>query len=121
MTDTELFNTLALLRVEGVGDIVAKKLINHCGSAEAVFSAKKSQLLAIEGVGEILFNNLRNKDVFVLAEAELKYVRDNDIKPFFYLEKEYPERLKHCIDGPVLIFTSGDVGLEGRKTISIVG
>jgi DNA processing protein len=121
MTDTELFNTLALLRVEGVGDIVAKKLINHCGSAEAVFSAKKSQLLAIEGVGEIMFNNLRTKHVFALAEAELKYVRDNDIKPFFYLEKEYPERLKHCIDGPVLIFTSGDVSLEGRKTISIVG
>jgi len=121
MTDIELFNTLALLRIEGVGDVVAKKLINHCGSAEAVFSAKKSQLLAIEGVGEIMFNNLRNREVFALAEAELKYIRNNDIKPLFYLEKEYPERLKHCIDGPVLIFTSGDVSLEGRKTISIVG
>ena len=41
MTDTELFNVLALTRVEGVGDIVAKRLINHIGSAEAVFKAKK--------------------------------------------------------------------------------
>ena len=54
MTESELFNTLALMRVEGVGDIVAKKLINHLGSAEAVFKAKRSQLLAIEGVGEVL-------------------------------------------------------------------
>jgi len=121
MTDIELLNTLALLRIEGVGDIVAKKLINHCGSAEGVFAAKKSQLMAIEGVGEILYNNLKNKDVFKLAENEVKYVRENGIKPLFYLEKEYPERLKHCIDGPVVLFTSGNVDVEGRKTISIVG
>lgn len=121
MTDTELFNTLALLRIEGVGDIVAKKLINHCGSAEGVFTAKKSHLMAIEGVGDILCSNLKNKDVFKLAEDELKFIRSNDIRPLFYLEKEYPERLKHCIDGPVVIFTSGDVNLDARKTISIVG
>jgi len=121
MTDTELFSTLALLRIEGVGDIVAKKLINHCGSAEGVFTAKKSQLTGIEGIGDILYNNLRNKDVFKLAEDEMKFVKNSGIKPLFYLEKEYPERLKHCIDGPVVIFTSGDVNLENRKTISIVG
>ena len=39
MNKTELIHILALLKVEGVGDIVAKKLINHCGSAEAVFKA----------------------------------------------------------------------------------
>lgn len=121
MTDTELFNTLALLRIEGVGDIVAKKLINHCGSAEDVFASKKTQLTAIEGIGDILYNNLKNKEVLKLAEAEVKFIKDNVVKPLFYLEKDYPERLKHCIDGPVLIFTSGDISLEGRKTISIVG
>ena len=44
MTDQELFHLLALQQVEGVGDIMAKKLINHCGSAEAVFKTKTSQL-----------------------------------------------------------------------------
>jgi len=121
MTDNELLNTLALLRIEGVGDIVAKKLINHCGSAEAVFAAKRSQIKAIEGIGEILYNNLRNKEVFPLAEAEVQYVRESGIKAVFYLEKDYPERLKHCIDGPTVIFTSGNINLEGRKTLSIVG
>lgn len=121
MTDNELLNTLALMRVEGVGDIVAKKLINHCGSAEGVFAAKKSQILAIEGVGDILYNNLRAANAFKVAEEEVKFVKDNQIRTVDYLEKEYPERLKHCIDGPVVLFTSGDVSLENRKTISIVG
>ena len=58
MNQPELFNTLALMRVEGVGDIMAKKLINHLGSAEAVLKAKKNQLVAIEGVGEVLYLSL---------------------------------------------------------------
>jgi len=121
MTDTELLNSLALLRVEGVGDIVAKRLINHLGSAEAVFNAKKSQITAIEGIGEVVYNNLKNKAVFALAEAEVKYIQSSGIKPLHYLEKDYPERLKHCIDGPVVLLSSGNISLEGRKVISIVG
>jgi DNA processing protein len=121
MTDTDLFNTLALMRVEGVGDIVAKKLINHLGSAEAVFKAKRSAILAIEGVGEVLYNNLRNTAVFALAESEVKFIRSHGIRPQFFMDAEYPERLKHCIDGPVILFSSGNIDLANRKTISIVG
>lgn len=121
MTDTELFNTLALMRVEGVGDIVAKRLINHLGSAKEVFDAKKSQILAIDGIGEMVYNNLKNPTVFKLAEAEVKFIRENSINAVYFQEKEYPDRLKHCADGPVILFTSGNIQLEGRKTISIVG
>lgn len=37
MSDQDLFYLLALLKVEGVGDIMAKKLLAHCGNAEAIF------------------------------------------------------------------------------------
>ncbi|MFD2602397.1 DNA-processing protein DprA [Flavobacterium suzhouense] len=121
MTDFELLNALALMRVEGVGDIVAKRLINHLGSAEAVFKAKKSQITAIEGIGDVVYNSLKKADTFKLAEAEMKFIADSGITPLYYQDKTYPDRLKHCIDGPVVLFTSGDINLENRKTISIVG
>ena len=121
MTDIQLLNTLALMRADGVGDIVAKKLINHLGSAEAVFLAGRKQLLAIEGVGEVLLNNVKNPDVFRQAESELKFIRDNNINAACYLDENYPERLKHCIDGPVLLFSSGNIDIKERKMVSIVG
>jgi DNA processing protein len=121
MTESELFNTLALMRIEGVGDIVAKKLISHLGSAEAVLQANRKQILAIEGVGEVLYRNLQEQTVYKLAEAEMNFIRQNNIKVLYYQEAGYPERLKHCIDGPVLLFSSGKIDFEGRKTISIVG
>jgi excinuclease UvrABC nuclease subunit len=46
MTEQDLFY-LALQRVEGVGDIMAKKLLTHCGSAEAVLKQRPLNLLPL--------------------------------------------------------------------------
>ena len=53
MTENDLLYTLALQNVSNIGDITAKKLIAHCGSAEAVFKEKKQNLLKIDGIGSI--------------------------------------------------------------------
>jgi DNA processing protein len=43
MTEQDLIYALALQHVPKIGATTAKKLINHCGSAEAVFKGKKSK------------------------------------------------------------------------------
>ena len=121
MLDQDLFYLLALLKVDGVGDIIAKKLLTHCGNAEAVFKTKTSQIAAIDGVGAFLLKNLRDKSVFEKANKELEFIKSNDIKVSFFQDKNYPERLKHCIDAPVLIFSAGNINLKNKKIISIVG
>ena len=121
MTDQDLFHLLALMQVEGVGDIMAKKLITHCGNATEVFNTKTAQLAAIDGIGSVLLKNLKNKAVFEKAEQELKFINSNKIKVDYFQDESYPNRLKHCIDGPVLLFTSGNIDLKNKKIISIVG
>jgi DNA processing protein len=121
MNDTELLHLLALLKVDGVGDIVAKKLLNHFSTAENIFKAKANQLESIDGIGRVLIKNLKDKTVFNLAEAELKFIKENNINCLFYQDDKYPDRLKHCIDGPILLFTSGTIDFNNRKVISIVG
>lgn len=121
MTDQDLFHLLALQQVEGVGDIVAKKLITHCGNATEVFNAKSTQLAAIDGIGSVLLQKLKDKTVFERAEQELHFIKSNEIDVSYFQDENYPERLKQCIDGPVLLFTSGNIDLKNKKTISIVG
>ena len=121
MTDSELFYLLALQKVEGVGDIVAKKLLSHCGTAENIFKTKSSQLSSIDGIGSVLLSKLKNKSIFEKAESEIKFINNNEINVAFFQEDKYPERLKHCIDGPVLLFSSGNIDFNTRKIISIVG
>ncbi len=121
MNSNELFHVLALLKIESVGDVVAKRLINHCGSAADVFQVKPSQLKRIEGIGDSLIGKLKDKSAFQKAEEELKFIEREKINVLFYQHQNYPEKLKHCFDGPVLLFASGNLNLENRKVISIVG
>lgn len=121
MNSNELLHILALLKVDGVGDIVAKKLINHCGSAENVFRSKPDFLKSIDGIGEVMVKKLKDTKTFQKAEHELKFIEDQKINVLCYQNENYPEKLKHCIDGPVLLFASGNINLEHRKIISIVG
>ncbi len=121
MTDTELVHALALLKTDGVGDVIAKKLINHCGSAENIFKSKPSFLKRIDGVGSVLLHNLKDTTVFKKAESEFHYIKENAIDVVYFLEDDYPERLKHCIDGPILLFSTGKINWNTRKVISIVG
>jgi DNA processing protein len=121
MTDQDLFYLLALQRVEGVGDIMAKKLLNLCGSAEAVFKTKTSQLAGIDGVGSMLLKNLKDEAVFDKANKELEFIHSNNINVVYFQDDYYPDKLKHCFDAPVLLFTSGNINLKNRKIISIVG
>ena len=107
--------------IQGIGDVRAKKLIAYCGGVEAVFKEKKSLLLKIPGIGRAAVNEVVTQNVLSRAEQEITFIEKHGIKPLFYLDKEYPHRLKHCDDGPVLIYTKGDVDLNNQKVLSVVG
>jgi DNA processing protein len=121
MTDHDLIYVLALQHVPKIGDVTAKKLINHCGSAEAVLNEKKQKLLKIDGIGTTIISDLFNSKHLKDAEQELLFIKDNAIECLYYMESDYPDKLKHCIDGPILLFKSGTINLKKQRIISIVG
>jgi len=121
MNQNELFHLLALLQVEGVGDIMAKKLLDAFGSAAAVFEAKPNQLRTVDGIGDVLVRKLKDKSIFEKATAEIQFIEHEGVRVLYFTDEAYPERLKHCIDGPVLLFGNGNFDFRNRKLISIVG
>jgi DNA processing protein len=121
LSKTELLYTLALLRTPNLGDISIKKLLNKIGSAEAVFNEKKSSLSKIDGIGILRLKNLNPKIQLEEAEEELRFIEERNIDCYYFQDKIYPEKLKHCIDGPILLFGRGNIDLENKKILSIVG
>ena len=108
MQTQELIYRLALKQVSMVGDVIAKNLIAYCGSAEAIFKAKRSELIKIPQVGEyvarFVLESQNNKEIFKRAEKEIKYIEDEKITPLFFTDAAYPNKLKHCNDAPILLF-----------------
>jgi len=121
MTENKLLSILKLQATPLVGDVTAKRLIKHCGSAEAIFKEKTTALNKIEGIGAVIVNNLRNKKYHQLAAKELEYIQKNNIAYWYFEDAAYPERLKQCLDGPILIFRSGNIDINNKKIISLVG
>ena len=121
MSENELIAVLRLQRIPNIGDVIAKKLLDRCGSATAVFNEKLQNLLQIEGIGTITLKGLNDTEYLREAEAEYRFISDNKIRHSYFLDSDYPTRLKHCIDGPILLFQSGNIDVKDRKIVSVVG
>ncbi len=119
--NNQLLYGIALTLVPGVGDVNAKKLIAYCGGAEAVFKEKKKNLLHISGIGERTVDSIVSQDVLSRAEEELLFVEKNNIKILYYLNQDYPKRLQHCYDSPIIIYSKGYSDLNVGKIVGVVG
>ena len=104
-----------------IGSILARKLIAYTGSAEAVFKEKKANLLKIPSVGIHAAKAISSQQVLSRAEEEIEYINKNHLKALFYLDKDYPVRLQHCEDAPIMIFSKGETNFDTSKILSIVG
>ncbi len=119
--ENELLYRIALTLIPGVGDKIAKTLIAHCGSAQSVFTEKRSILEKIPGIGTKASKNISGQEVLSRAERELKFIDIKDIKPLFYLDEDYPRRLKMCEDGPLMLYYRGNANLNRQQVVAIVG
>lgn len=112
---------IALTFIKSIGPVTAKNLLAYCGSAEAVFSASKKQLLQIPGIGEKTVEAILATDALLRAEEELAFVQKHGIEVLFFSEPNYPKRLKNCYDAPILLYFKGNADLNQQRIISIVG
>ena len=118
---SELHYQLALTLVPNIGDVQARILIQHYGSASAVFQEKASMLEKIEGIGSVRAHSIKGFRDFQLAEDEIKFIEKYKIKTLFLTDKDYPQRLLNCYDSPTLLFYKGKADLNASRIIGIVG
>jgi len=121
MSDVLLKHKIALGLIPRIGDINARKLVSHFGSVEAVFKEPYGSLIKIPGIGSGLARYISDRTYLETAEKEAEYITSNNIKTFFYLDSDYPYRLRQCDDSPVVFFFTGNCDLNAGKILSVVG
>jgi len=121
VSEKMLLYQIALTLVPGIGDVLGKKLVTYCGSAEAVFREKTKLLAKVPRVGGKILDALSDKSILERAVKELAFIEKFRIRALFFLDKDYPFRLKNCIDSPVMLYYKGTAGLNGSRIIGVVG
>ncbi len=121
MLNNDLLYQVALTLVPNIGDVHAKTLALHFGSAHAVFNARKRDLEAIEGIGAVRARSIKSFSDFTSSEAEIAFIEKYKIMPLFITDSNYPQRLLNCYDSPVLLFYRGNADLNASKILAVVG
>lgn len=112
---------IALSLLPNVGSVNAKKLIAYKGSVEAIFSSNEKSLSKVPGIGDVTAKKISESEVLSRAQKEVDFVVKHGIQWAFYLDENYPVRLKRCVDAPLVLFWKGDIKFNVDKIVAIVG
>jgi DNA processing protein len=118
---TELHQSIALTLLDGIGPKNAKTLVAYLGGVDALFETRSFKKIAIPGFSPERLKALNRKEALTKAEKEIAFIEKNKVNTYFYLDKDYPHRLKNCIDAPLMLYSFGKAESNPAKTISIVG
>jgi DNA processing protein len=121
MSEISLKHKIALGLIPRIGDINARKLVSYFGSVEAIFHEPYRNLIKIPGIGSGIAQYISNRSYLETAEKEAEYISRNNIRTYFYLDNNYPFRLRQCDDSPVVFFFMGNSDLDAAKILSVVG
>jgi DNA processing protein len=121
MSEISLKHKIALGLIPRIGDINARKLVSHFGSVEAVFHESYRNLIKIPGIGTGIAKYITDRSYLDIAEQEAEYITRSKIRTYFYLDNDYPFRLRQCDDSPVVFFFMGTCDLDSAKILSVVG
>jgi len=112
---------IALTLLKGIGPKKAKLLLSKLDSIESIFNDSYSKISSLTGIGINLLKQMDRKEALAKSDIFQDYFTKNGIKTHFYLEKNYPRRLKHCADAPLLLFSKGNMDFNASKLVSVVG
>lgn len=116
----ELLYVIALSNIRGLGPVKAKSLLEHLGSAKAIFREKPNSLCSIPEIGKVTAQSLCTID-YHRAEREVEFILREGIRVATWQDSHYPERLRRCDDSPIILYAKGKFDWNPLKVISIVG
>ena len=117
---THAVEWLALALTPGMGPTKARKLVEHFGSAEAVFRASLTELESTE-IQAVSAQSIATGKSAELAREELARASQAGVRILCIEDALYPSRLKEIYDPPLVLYVRGDAEILAQPGIAIIG
>ncbi len=117
---THILEWLAISLTQGLGPTKARKLVEHFGSAEAVFHASLTELEST-GIQAVTAQSIATGKSAELAREEIAEAAGAGVTILSAEDLCYPERLKEIYDPPLVLYVRGDPEVLKQPGIAVVG
>lgn len=104
--------TYFLTKVDGIGSVRIKKLLDKFGRARNVFESTAKELCTVDGISlktaESILRVCRNSETYVKDYEKVESKMEKmGIGAIAYVDKDYPQLLKKIYDPPVVLYFKG--------------
>ncbi len=121
LEEQNLHYQIALTLLYGIGPRKAGHLISKLGGIEPIFKEKLTTLHKESGFNKEILKKMNRTEALLEAEKQVAYISKHKINTHFYLNSNYPRRLKQCYDAPILLYSKGNFDPNPQKTVAVVG
>jgi len=119
MTSREAY--IALNRIEGIGPVRVRALVEALGSPEAVLAASPVALAAVRGVGPKVAENVVAQRAGLDAGAEEAAAAKLGARLVTPVDADYPAPLKTIYDPPLCLYVRGTLEKKDEQALAVVG
>jgi DNA processing protein len=112
---------IILNRIEGLGPVSVRRLIDALGSPKAILEADREALMQARGIGDKLALKILSQRDGFSAEEEIDRAADIGARIITPLDDDYPDALKAIHDPPLALCVLGRLLPQDSKAIGIVG
>lgn len=118
-----LIDWLQLSLTNGIGPVLAKRLVEAAGNAEAACRADAALLSNIEGIGPVRAGKLANalRDAKSEAEEEIRRAERIGAAILCTDDAAYPLLLREIHDPPIVLYVRGTLEPRDLNAVAIVG
>ena len=112
---------IALNKMEGVGPVRVRSLMQHFGGIEPIFEADEAALREAPKIGPELAHRIFSQRGEIDVDAEIRGAEKLGAHLVTPVDPSYPELLKQIHDPPLALYVRGDLLPRDKHGISLIG
>ena len=110
---------ISLGQLKGIGPSRATRILRKLSSLSDLFTQTDRELHLQTGVSLSILKEMNRGEALLTAEKQQSYNERNQITSHFFMDEDYPRRLRQCPDAPIVLFSKGLTDLNHSNVVSL--
>lgn len=121
MQYSKLQYQIAFASIRGMNITLGRELLRIVGSEREFFSLTETRLRYMTQSNARIYSDDYRARVLAESIAGSAFIESHSMRPIYFTDPGYPQRLLECEDAPLMLYACGTLDLNDCRPVGIVG